>query len=351
MNRIAGFALLLIAGCASSAASRPQARPEGVVLVGEPGAPALSSCDRLGRWEVGGATVEHWLYQPDDQRLFKGPEGAREHGLFRGRLPFPYNVWQPSAFQVNQLVYPAGNGFVAMYHVMNHGGEARTARLFIGLADGGGVDGRSLVAAGRTVAVASEPPGASTEGAEGRSALAYDLSIEPGTSRFVFLTTPELEGRVTPEMLEAAIARWEKRLGARTFRVPDPAVVTAYHADLAGEILGIAGCARSVEAVHGRLARAEDGALRLLADVPSGWLSDTIEVAGLPTPFGPLSLKHEGAFAHRTLELGEACRPPKGFRLAVAAGLKATIDGRPAAPREGVLEIPAGSRRIELSPD
>ncbi|HYF00185.1 MAG TPA: hypothetical protein VEJ18_14790 [Planctomycetota bacterium] len=354
MTRFAAIALALAAGCASPSAPqapRPESRPDGVVIVGEPGAPVLASCDRLGRWDVGGAVVEHWLYQPDDRRLFKGADGAREHGLFRGRLPFPYNVWQPSGFQVNQLVYPARRGFVAMYHVMNHGNEARTARLFIGLAGDGKVDGRALVAGGRTVAIASDAPVAATEGADGRPALAYDLAVEPGTSRFVFLTTPELEGRATPEMLEEAIARWEKRLGSRSFRVPDPAVVTSYHADLAGEILGIPGCARNLEAMHARLARPEDGALRLLADVPAAWLSDTIEVADVPTPFGPLTLKHEGAFALRTLQLGDGCRPPKGFRLPLEAGQKATIDGRPAAGRDGVLEVPAGARRIEITPD
>lgn len=344
MNRLAASALLLLAaGCASSPqAARPESRPDGVVFVGEPDGPALASCDRLGRWAVGGAAVEHWLYQPDDQRLFKGTDGAREHGLFRGSLPFSYNVWQPSGFQVNQLVYPAGDGFVAMYHVMNHGNEARTARLFIGAA-GGKVDGRSLVVNGRPVAVASEAPTSTADGA-----LAYDLAIEPGTSRFVFMTTPDLAGRASPEMLDEAIARWEKRLAGRILRLPDAAAVTAYHADLAGAILGIPGCAKSVEAFHARLARPEDGALRLLADVPEAWLSDTIEIANLPTPFGPLSLKHEGAYAVRAIQLGEGCRPPKGFRIALEAGKTAKIDGRPAQPRDGVLDVPSGARRIEL---
>jgi hypothetical protein len=351
-------ALLLsaaLAGCAASPSSGPAGvpaeRPENVVLVASPDGGPIASCDLWGRWTQSGVAVEHWLFQPDDKREFTTADGARSFGLFRGTVPFPHHVWQPSDFQVNQIVYPTSGGFVAMYHVMNHGNDPRTCRLFLGVAEQtpSTRSGRALLVGGKPVLVASEEPVAAAEGSRGRTALAYDLAIEPGASSFVFLTTPDLEGKVTPDLLDRAAALWEKRLSGRRVTVPDPKAMTAYYADLAAAVLGVAGCEARAAELESRLARAEGGALRLLAGVPESWLGETIEAEGIPTPHGPLSFRYEGAYFNRTFVLGEGCRPPDGFRIAVPASLQAKIDGKPADAKDGVLTVPAGARRVEMT--
>jgi hypothetical protein len=188
-------ALLLLSaavGCSSSAApqsatsSVTAGRPEGVVIVGKADGKTRATCDVEGRWEANGAKIEHWLFHPDDKRGFTTMDGGRSFGLFRGTVPFPYFEWQPSDFQVNQLVYPAGDGFVAMYQVMNHGGDARTCRLFVGV--GGDKaskrEGRSLTVDGKPVVTASEEPTGAQEGSNGRTALAYDFDVQPGSTAF-----------------------------------------------------------------------------------------------------------------------------------------------------------------------
>lgn len=340
-----------LAGCSSPPASAPSAsadRPEGVVIVSKPDGAVRSTCDVEGRWSVNGATLEHWLYHPDDKREFTTMDGARSFGLFRGTLPFPYFEWTPSDFQVNQLVYPAGDGFVAMYQVMNHGSTARSCRLFVGAVGAATRDGRSLLVNGKPVVTASEQAGAATEGSKGRTALAYDLDVAPGASATVFVTTPELGGKPAPEQLEDAAARWEKKLAERRVTVPHRRAMWQYYADLAAASLGVAGCEARAAELEAALAKPEGDAIRLLGGVPESWLGETLEGKGLPTPHGPLDLKYEPAYFAKTLELGGACRPPGGFLLAVSDRLKAKVDGKELAAKDGTLRIPAGAKKVEL---
>jgi hypothetical protein len=349
-------ALLLLSaalGCSSAPSAAPAApagRPEGLVIVGRADGKSRSSCDVEGRWEINGAKVEHWLFQPDDKREFTTMDGARSFGLFRGTIPFPYFEWTPSDFQVNQLIYPAGDGFVAMYHVMNHGADTRTCRLFVGLSGAdASAQGRTLTQGGKPVVTASEAPVATKEGSKGRAALAYDFDVPSGASKFLFLTTPELGGKPAPEQLDQAAAGWEQALAKRRLTVPQRRAMWQYYADRAAAALGVAGCEARAAELEAQLAKPEGDAIRLLGGVPEPWLNETIEATGLPTPHGPLSFRFEGSYFTRALELGEGCRPPGGFLLAVPEKLKARIDGKDVDAKGGVLRVPAGSKRVDLS--
>ena len=119
-------------------------------------------------------------------------------------------------------------------------------------------------------------------------------------------------GTYTVNRPDDAAKLWEEALGGRRVVVPDPAAVTAYHADLAGAALGVAGCRESAAAFEARLAKAEGEALRLFPGIADAWRKDTMEIDKLPTPFGPLTLRYEGVYAHRTLDLEPGCRPPGG---------------------------------------
>jgi len=345
MRRLAALACAL-AGCAAPAAApldpapRPAARPEGSVLTGSPErGDTLASCDALGRWNAGGGAVEHWIYEPETKRRVSPGDVGRSLTLFRGSLPLPYFSWQPSDLQINQLLYPVERGFAAMYHVMNHGENPKECRLFVGVA-GDAVPPAKILSA-------SEPASGSREGDGGRPALAFDLRVDPGSSKFVFVTTPDLRGQVPRDALDRAAEAWERRLSERRVTVPDPALLTAYVADRAGSLLGIAGCADGVAKLEARLARAEGDVLRLLPDVPEAWRTELIEAIGLPTPFGPLTFKHDGAFNTPSWDLGGACRPPGGFLIPIPGPLKATIDGRAAEAKDGWLKVPAGAKRVE----
>ncbi|HEX7899768.1 MAG TPA: hypothetical protein VF950_18510 [Planctomycetota bacterium] len=347
MRTTAALALVLagLVGCSASAAPpppvagpKPAARAEGTVYTGAPeGSGALASCDALGRWEAGSGVIEHWIYEPETKRRVAPGDVGRSLTLFRGSLPFPYFSWQPSDLQINQLVYPVGRGFAAMYHVMNHGENAKDCRLFVGLAGD----------AKKPDLAASEPMSSSKEGDGGRPALAFDLNIAPGSSKFVFVTTPDLRGQVPQDALDLAAEAWERKLSAHRVGVPDKALMTSYFADLAGASLGIAGCADGVAKVEARLAKRQGDALRLIPDVPEGWLTDTIEAVGVPTDFGPLTFKHEGAFNTPAWDLGDACKPPGGFLIPIPGSLKVTVDGKPAEAKDGILKVPAGAKRIE----
>lgn len=357
MKRCAAL-LALLAGCSSSAAPpapppvagpKPATRAADTVYTGAPeGSGALASCDAMGRWEVAGSAVEHWIYEPETKRRVAPGDVGRSLTLFRGSLPFPYFSWTPSDLQINQLVYPVDKGFAAMYHVMNHGENPKACRLFVGLrGDAGRPDGVTLRHGERPVLAASEAPSGVKEGDGGRPALAFDLSIEPGSSKFIFVTTPDLQGRVPQDALDRAAEAWERRISARHVNVPDKALTTAYYADLAGVALGIAGCADGVAKVEARLFKKEGDAIRLLPDVPESWATETIEAVGVPTDFGPLSFKHEGAFNTPAYDLGGACRPPGGFLIPIPGQLKITVDGKPAEAKDGILKVPAGAKRVE----
>ena len=350
----AGASTSLSAGCASAApppqaGPKPAGRAEGVVLTGDPkGGTAIASCDATGRWQAGGASVDHWIYEPETKRRVAPMDVGRSFSLFRGSLPFPYFSWQPSEFQINQLVYPVGDGFAAMYHVMNHGENAKACRLFVGLAgDAGKVDGRSLRSEGKPVLTTADAMSTSKDGDGGRPSLAFDLLIEPGTSKFIFVTTPDLDGKVPQDALDLAAASWERKLGERRLVVPDKALMTSYYADLAGAALGVAGCAENAAKVEAKLVRKEGDALRLFPELPESWVTEAIEAVGIATPFGPLALKYEGAFNTPSYELGADCKPPGGFLIKFPEKLKAKIDGKPAEAVDGFLRVPAGSRKVE----
>jgi len=349
--------LLLAAGCAGPgfravAPPGPATRTEGVVFTGGPEPGALAACSGEGRWQVSGTVVEHWLYQPEDRKQYGPQDGAPKFKLFRDTLPFPYVSWQPSDIQVNQLLYPSGSGFVAQYHLMNHGSEPRTCRLFVGVSSLEPVsrEGRTLKAGGRAALVSADEPGLSTEGApSGRTVLSYDFTIEPGTSKFVHLTTPELGGQVGPDLLNEAAERWEKKLGGRKLLVPDPALVTAYHADLAGAALGVKGCEEALKRVHDRIARKEGDALRLLPDAPEHWQLGSVHAGLMPTDFGPLTIRCEGAFSTQNYEIGDSCRPPGGFLVSVPPRFRAKADGKDLPAKDGSARAPAGTRLVEVS--
>lgn len=313
------------------------------------GGGAIASCDADGRWQTGGTTFEHWVYEIETKRRVTPTDVGRSLSLFRGSLPFPAFSWQPSDLQINQLVYPVGKGFAAMYHVMNHGENPKACRLFVGVAgDAAKAQGRGLRVGDVDVLSASEAASASKEGDGGRPALGFDLTIDPGSSKFVFVTTPDLQGRVPDDALDLVSAAWDKKLGEGRLLVPDKAMMLAYYADLAGAVLGIAGCAERAKAVEARLVKKEGDVLRLLPEIPESWQVGRIEMNHLATEFGPLSFVYEGAFNLPSYDFTSSTgRPPGGFLVAIPAQLKAKIDGKPAEGKDGWLKVPAAAKRVE----
>jgi hypothetical protein len=339
------------AGCGGSPAAespaREAARIDGVTYVGLPESPLLAACDPLGRWTLGDQPVEHWLVDPQNPR---GPvqnpsEGSPKPSLFRSTTPFPQVTWESGDFEVTQLLYPAGAGFVARYHVMNHGSETRTCRLVIGrrTAQESAASTGPVQVDPKTSIVPVERPAERTT-----SHLAYDLKIEPGGSEFIQVTTAELGGKIPEDALDQAAQRWTGLLGPRRISLPDPSLMRAYYADRAGMALGLKGCEAAVAQTESRLVRREGQSLRLLPDLPEDWAVDTIEVRSLPTDFGPLSFSYQGAFNSRTLDLEDTCKPPDGFLISVPSGLKATVDGKPAPAVGGLVRLPPGTRRLEF---
>ncbi len=361
--------IVLLAGCQGAPEPMPAIRllrEEGYVYVGDPGRVARAPCHRLGVWRADEFEVDHWLYDPVGRKRHTSRDDQADPGLtlFRRVLPFPQVKWSAGEFEVTQLLFPVGEGFVARYQVTNHAGESRACRLFIAASWQPGPHarapqpiprvGRSLQSGPVPQLVSVEEPGTSQEGAtapgipERPPTLSYDLSIEAGASRFVHVFTEALGGTIPQDALEAAAARWEAHLAGVKVIVPDEAVVTAYYADLAGGLLGVRGCAQALARLHARLYRAEGDALRIPGDVPDSWLGESIEVENIPTPFGELSYRYEGGFARRTLEIRGPSRPPGGYIVPVPAGLRALSDGTEVAVRDGSARIPAGARRVEL---
>ncbi len=329
--------LLAAAGCSSAAAPQapkprtgPPAREEGVVYTGAPGG-RLVACDARGRLDFGTFVVEHALVDSVQKTTAEAALSGPKTSLFRGTLPFPQTRWTMMPLEVTQLVFPAQGGFVARYHLMNHGDEPRACRLVVRVHGPAGA------------LVPSEKPAGEKAGE-----LVYDLRVDPGSSQFIHLTTPELGGKVSRELVDEAAAKWETLLAGRSLSVPDERVLVAYYSDLAGAALGVKGCAEAVERLHARLVLKEGDALRLFPDIPEDWIYQAMSLAGVPTPFGPLTLKYEGAFGNLNLELGEGCRPPGGFLWAVPEGYRARVDGQEAGLKVGVLKVPAGGRRVEI---
>lgn len=352
MNKFLFAALLLLAaGCSDKAeecheaccqkpasptpvALRDVSRTDGVLLTGLPESADLAACDARGRWGVKTAVFEHSLEDPKEKAPLLPEESKPRITLYRDSLPFPQVNWKSGDWEVTQLLFPVGKGYVARYHVMNHGEEAREAHLKVGLR--AAAEGST----GATIASAGKPAAAS---------LQFDFRCDPGVSQFFFVTTPDLAGAVPEDALEQATAQWEKLFGNRALRLPDEAAATEYYGNLAGQLLGVKGCAEAVAKTEQTIARAEGKSLRLLGGIPEKWSLEAIEARELPTEFGPLTFKYQGAYNNRTFELGPGCAPPEGFLIAVPEKLVARIDGKDAAPSAGVIKVPAGARFVEVS--
>src|SRR4030095_6637073 len=119
--------------------------------------------------------------------------------LYRDSIPFPQVNWKSGDWEVTQLLFPVGKGFVARYHVMNHGEDARSGQL-------------KVRGSGMTLSAAGQPPS---------SALAFDLKVDPGASVFINVTTEDLAGKVADDALDQATATWEKLIGNRALKLPD----------------------------------------------------------------------------------------------------------------------------------
>jgi len=339
--------LLLVAGCsekteechdacckvpskAAAITPRDLSRADGVLLTGLPESPDLAVCDSRGRWGVKTAVIGHSLEDPKEKAPLLPEESKPRITLYRDSLPFPQVNWKSGDWEVTQLLFPVGKGFAARYHVMNHGEDAREGHLKVG-------------------AKSSETPLIAAAGKPAAAALQFDFKCEPGVSQFFFVTTPDLAGVVPEDALDQVTAQWEKLIGNRALKVPDENAATEYYGNLAGSLLGVKGCAEAVAKTEMMFARVDGKAIRLLAGIPEKWNLEAIEVRELPTEFGPLSFKYQGAYNNRTFELSPGCTPPEGFTIAVPEKLVARIDGKDAAVSAGAIKVPAGAKFIEVS--
>lgn len=337
MKRAWIAALLLVAACdpkkeekdlcCLTPAPRNLARPAGVVLTGLPDSPELAAVDSRGRWGIRTPSIEHSIVDPKEKDPLLPREGSPKLSLYRDSIPFPQLNWKSGSWEVTQLVYPFGKGFVARYHVMNHGDQAGRGQLKI------------VASEESRIAVADKPVA---------SSLVFDLNVEPGLSHFIQITTADLGGKVPDDALEQSTARWEKLLGDRALKLPDPAVITNYYADLAGARLGVSGCAEAAAKTEAMLVKKEGNALRLLAGIPEAWHLEAIEAREIMTDFGPLSFRYQGVYNNRTFELN-GCKPADGFLIAVPEKLVARIDGKDAPVKDGVVRVPAGATFVEVS--
>jgi hypothetical protein len=234
---------------------------------------------------------------------------------------------------VTQLLFPVGKGYVARYHVMNHGEDAREGHLKVEARNPQGSTAQTIAAAGKPAA----------------PSLQFDFTCEPGVSQFFNVTTSDLAGAVPEDALDQVTARWEKLIGNRALRVPDQNVATEYYGALAGQLLGVQGCAEAIAKIEQMFAKAEGKSLRLLGGIPEKWSLEAIELREIPTEFGPLSFKYQGAYNNRTFELGPGCAPPDGFIIPVPEKLSVRIDGKDASASGGAIKVPAGAKFVEVS--
>jgi len=321
-------------GTAAPVALRDVSRSDGLLLTGLPDSPELAVVDSRGRWGVKTAVIEHSLEDPKEKTRLLPEESKPRITLYRDTLPFPEVNWKSGDWEVTQLLYPLGKGYVARYHVMNHGDEPREGHLKVGVPTGsGGTDAPLIAAAGKPAA----------------PVLQFDFKCDPGVSQFFNVTTADLGGVVPDDALDQATAQWEKLYGDRSLRLPDPAVETAYSSNLAGLLLGVKGCAEAAAKTEQMLAKVEGKALRLLGGIPEKWHLEAIEARGIPTEFGPLSFKYQGAYNNRTFELLPGCSPPDGYLLSVPDKLVARIDGKDAPAVGGLLKVPATAKFVEVS--
>jgi hypothetical protein len=331
--------LIAMAGCEKKPSSpcpncppppRNITRAAGVLLTGLPESPDLAACDSRGRWGVKNPVIEHSIVDPKEKGPLLPAECHPTLTLFRDSLPFPQFNWKSGDWEVTQLIFPIGKGFAVRYHVMNHGEDPHSGQLKVGSP---GTDGP-------LIATAEKPAAAN---------LQFDLKVEAGVSQFFTVTTPDLAGKVSEDALDQATAQWEKLLGNRSLKLPDTAATTEYYANLAGEILGVPGCAEAASKTEGMLFKNEGGALRLLSGMPETWQLEAIEAREIPTEFGPLSFRYQGVYNNRLLDLKAGCAPPQGFLIAVPEKLVARINGKDASVKDGVLRIPAGASVVEIS--
>ncbi|HZF00086.1 MAG TPA: hypothetical protein VE981_23960 [Planctomycetota bacterium] len=343
--------LLVVAGCSDKAeechdaccqtpaakapvALRDLSRADGVLLTGLPESPDLAVCDARGRWGVKTAVFEHSLEDPKEKAPLLPEESKPRITLYRDSLPFPQVNWKSGDWEVTQLLFPVGKGFAARYHVMNHGEDAREGHLKIGV---------------RNAADGSQAPMIAVAGKPAASSLQFDFKCEPGVSQFFTVTTADLAGNVPDDALDQVTAQWEKLIGNRAIRIPDEAAETDYSSNLTGMLLGVKGCAEAVTKTEAMFATPDGKALKLLAGIPEKWTLEAIDVRELPTAFGPLSFKYQGAYNNRTFELGAGCKPPDGFLIAVPEKLVAKIDGKDAPAAGGWIQVPAGAKFVEVS--
>jgi hypothetical protein len=217
---------------------------------------------------------------------------------------------------------------------MNHGEEPREGHLKVGTKNAAeGSQAQQIAAAGKPAA----------------ASLQFDFKCEPGVSQFFNVTTADLAGVVPEDALDQVTAQWEKLYGNRALKLPDAAAETEYSSNLAGQLLGVKGCAEATAKTEQMLAKAEGKALRLLGGIPEKWALEAIEVREIPTDFGPLSFKYQGAYNNRTFELKPGCAPPEGYIVAVPEKLVARIDGKDAPATAGLLKVPAGAKFVEVS--
>lgn len=343
MNRWWIAAVLLIAGCGKSEPSQaalPKAeiqvgpppvprditRPAGVVLTGFPESPELAACDAKGRWGPKAPLIDHVIVDPKEKAPLLPSEGMPTLTLYRDSLPFPQVTWKSGAWEVTLLVFPVGNGFAGRYCVMNHSETATAGQLKVTAADD-----LKIAADGKASA----------------SSLVFDLKVEPGLSQFITVTTADLGGKVPEDALDQATSRWEKLINEQMLRLPDAAAVTTYFADLAGERLRVRGCREAARTFESRLMKPEGQALRLLPDIPKAWELEAIEAVGIPTEFGLVSFRYQGAYNNRMFEL-KGCRPPEGFVIAVPEKLVARVDGKDVPVKDGILRAARDASLIEL---
>lgn len=364
MARMKRILLLLLASCSAPSpapaprpARAPTQRTDGAAFTGDPDAAARAVCDALGVTHVDGILIDHYLYDPKTENVY-GPWNPNqiERSLFREALPFPQHKWYGGKFEITQLVFPYRDGFVARYQLTNHGDGPEEVRLYVGVRGGGGArrSGRRILDPRRVLLHSFDEPG--TQGAlkpsEDRPldvAFSYDLTVDSGASKFVHVGTVDLAGSTPMEALELSAGRWEKRMSSPRLGAPDPGFVTTYYLDLAGSILGVAGCPQAVLRAHDRMYRPEGEALRLFPGVPDAWLAESFSVENAPTPFGTLTYRFHGGVHRWSLELGGSCRPPGGYLVAVKHKVSVQVDGKDAAAENGLVRIPAGSRRVEVS--
>jgi hypothetical protein len=217
MKRAWIAAALLLAACSERKEDKPccgtadaQAPPrgitrsDGIVLTGLPDSPELAACDGRGRWGVKTPTIEHSIVDPQEKAPLVPQENGPKLSLYRDSLPFPQVNWKSGTWEVTQLLFPVGKGFVARYHVMNHGEEARSGQLKVG-------------GPGASIAASDKAPAES---------LQFDLKVEPGLSQFIHVTTADLAGKFAEDALDRATEAWEKLLAGRGLKAPDAALVT-----------------------------------------------------------------------------------------------------------------------------